>query len=376
MKTYFLNLVLLLFFIFTIISLTNGTILNNNKVILLNEINYDNKDILFNERKKAREFIIKKKLEDIELQKEELKNKQKLIMTERTENDDYIERLKYCYKIISNMLKSIGNKKYIIDGFDPNGNLIKGESNNLIKIDFDFTEPNNIIYYYTHSLASSETYSKNPILRIKMQEGIYNYDNTKGFHFCINKDFALWNCEYGNLIVSGFEYKPISLLSFFTAIKNFTRENDGKYSWDGKTLSRMKNNIIPTVYNWLIKNKILVDKELTNDKRGYRLKYEFNDIKFNSLEDNFIRDIGNGNSMDPNGFSGINPSRKIYLQYLLDEHETLQPAKEFRERPEFKYILCNYLMEILENITEKYYFFGKISYNKLEFIEKTIIEIR
>jgi len=37
-------------------------------------------------------------------------------------------------------------------------------------------------------------------------------------------------------------------------------------------------------------------------------------------------------------------------------------------------MLCSKLIENLEKITEKYYFFGEINYEKLEFVEDQIIQ--
>jgi len=98
------------------------------------------------DRNNIREIIKKKQLEEIEKQKLELETKQSLIMAEKTEFEDYVERIKYCYKILSKNVKELGEQKYIIEGYDPKGNLIKGESDNLIKDDFDVS--NSIFIFY------------------------------------------------------------------------------------------------------------------------------------------------------------------------------------------------------------------------------------
>ena len=64
------------------------------------------------------------------------------------------------------------------------------------------------------------------------------------------------------------------------------------------------------------------------------------------------------------------------LTNSMDEYETMRPHPEFRKTPEHKYVVCQKLMEMLEDMTEKYYIIGKMEISDLEFIEKSIMEMQ
>jgi len=324
------------------------------------------------ERQRAREEIKRRQIEELERQKRELEAQQALIMAEKSEIDEYVERIKYCYKTINRIMKMIKEEKYIITGVDPAGATIRGSSRQLISQDFDISNANNLIYYYTHSLASSDIFSRVAIPKIKMQYG-------SGYSFCQTNGFTT---SIGN---HGREYNPATQLSFFTAIKIFSQiPGRSGYQWDGETIERIKDSVVPSVYQWILKNSAITTPKThrgagcCSTNQGYTTQYSFGSITFSLLEGQTMCSHQGGglSGIDTSGYSKIQPSRKIYLTYLMDEHETMRPHSEFIKKPEHKYTVCQMLIELLENMTEKYYIMGKMELVDLEFVEKSIMEFQ
>ena len=325
------------------------------------------------ERQRARDEIKRRQLEELERQKRELEEQQAKIMMEKSEVDEYVERIKYCYKTINRIMEAVKEEKYIIMGHDPIGAVIRGSSKDTIHTDFNLTVSQNIIYYYTHSLATTDVCSRVRIPKIKMAYG-------NGYSFCQTNGFST---SVGN---HGREYNPSTLLSFFTAIKFFTPPSSGQtqYQWDGKTICRVKDSISPSIYSWIQKNAVVSTPKThrgtgcCSTTQGYQTGYSFRNINFTYQEgQTFCSHQGSQYSgIDASGYSKITPTRQLYLQYLMDEHETMRPHPEFRKTPEHKYVVCQKLMEMLEDMTEKYYIMGKMEISDLEFIEKSIMEMQ
>jgi len=323
------------------------------------------------ERQRARDEIKRRQLEELERQKRELEEQQAKIMMEKSEVDEYVERIKYCYKTIDRMMQTVKDEKYIIMGHDPTGAVIRGTSKDTIHTDFNLTTATNIIYYYTHSLATTDVCSRARIPKIKMAYGSYQYCQTNGISTSVG--------------YHGREYNPSTLLSFFTAIKFFSPPTSGQtqYQWDGKTISRIKDSISSSIYGWIQKNAVIsspkshVGTGCCSTTRGYQTGYSFRNVSFTYQEgQTFCSHQGSQSGIDASGYSKITPTRQLYLQYLMDEHETMRPHPEFRKTPEHKYVVCQKLMEMLEDMTEKYYIMGKMEISELEFIEKSIMEMQ
>jgi len=123
----------------------------------------------------------------------------------------------------------------------------------------------------------------------------------------------------------------------------------------GMPFNHQANSITPTVAEWILKNIKSNDQSV-------------NEGIFNKL---FVGLQGENRTLHSISSTEIN-CKKIYLQYIMDENETMRPHPTFLLSPEYKYMVCSELLEMLEKLTEKYYICQKINYQKLEFIEKTI----
>jgi hypothetical protein len=116
--------------------------------------------------KEEREERKKKQIEELERQKKELEAQQAKIMEENDENDDYVERIKYCFKILIDVIENTGKQKFILEGYDKNGQFDK-EEKDLIDILFNsFSKPcynydikSVIMKYYIQSLAMEDVYN-------------------------------------------------------------------------------------------------------------------------------------------------------------------------------------------------------------------------
>jgi hypothetical protein len=336
-------------------------------------------------------------------QLEELERRRQALLSQDEEDiDEYVDRIKTVYSTIKKFMNSIKNNKYLIEGHDYAGEILKGESQDTIEESFSIKE--NFINYLKHSITSTNLFLRVPFVPVNMmpldkanefKDKIIQFCTTRSYPNPSNPDpekYSQMNSFLHNLKFekgfypgSGFNvsrfqfvnpknrfYKssstPQSVQSFSHASvwrSNKAVANQSGHQpsftieWDGRTvfLSPIFEN---SVIDWIVKNSS------TN---------EFGFSNFNGIT--FISDSSGVCIPSHNNREQIKPvqMKSVYLNYLMDEHETMRPHREFRQRPEHKYTMCVKMIQLLEEMTENYWILGKRDIQSLEFIEGKLSEL-
>ena len=223
-------------------------------------------------------------------------------------NSDYVNRIKNSYQIVKKILNEFKNNKVKFVGHNNAGQLVEKMSDKTISELFE-----------VDNRFVDRHYERIKILK-------YNYI----IHSLIISDVYM---------MKPFNKTTIQLNYIDTLGMPFNHQH----------------SITPTVAEWILKNIKSNDQSV-------------NGGIFNKL---IVGLQGENRTLHSISSTEIN-CKKIYLQYIMDEHETMRPHPTFLLSPEYKYMVCSELLEMLEKLTEKYYICQKINYQKLEFIEKTI----
>ena len=336
-------------------------------------------------------------------QLEELeRQRQALLAQDEEDTDEYVDRIKTVYATIKRFMNSIKNNRSLIEGHDYACEIIRGESDETIEE--SFSKRQNFMKYFKHSITITNLCLRVPFVPVKMMPTEiaskligkiskslselypsshldYKYHQLTtilgGFPPSIDIGFRpgtgcnvsgiYFNSKgYNNLKFSNMEQsvQSCSHSSIWRANKSvhhkYGHETRYTIEWDGRTvfLSPFFEN---SVINWIVKNS--QTHELGFSKfDGIILLKDSSGVCIPSFNDNTSQ-------------FNQKQEKSIYLNYLMDEHETMKPHREFRQRPEHKYSMCVKMIQLLEEMTENYWILGKKDIQSLEFIEGKLSEL-
>jgi len=214
---------------------------------------------------------IERQREESERQMEELERQRREVEEGKYTETDVVARMKYCYKLLEEMMTRFKSMDSMAEGYDASGNVIRG------KIHPSYKEENSL--YITKSFTCSDVLDRKPYHKIILE-----------------------SC-------------PSLFVSNFT--EGFIYIGESSYF--------------------------------------YQFLSKYPEARYTGRMPNFFQYVP---------------------KYLLSEHSTMRPHIEFMRRPWHKYVACNKLMEMLCKMTEKYYIVGYCNERKLEFIEKSIMEMQ
>lgn len=227
---------------------------------------------------RRRQEIERQRMES-ERQMEELERQRREVEEGKYTEKDVVARMKYCYKLLEEMMTRFKSMDSMAEGYDAGGNIIRGKIHPILK---DCIA--NHVNYITTSLTCSEALDRKSHKKITFEsQPSFDTDFYEGHIYIKESTYC-----YDFLMKQGLLQKHIN--------RSILATGTTKFSFD-------------------------------------------------------------------------------VSKYLLSEHSTMRPHIEFMRRPWHKYVACNKLMEMLCKMTEKYYIVGYCNERKLEFIEKSIMEM-